>query len=445
MNIIIKNGTIVNADANQKADILISAGKIASVGKMSDWKTDDAEIFDAEGKYIFPGGIDPHVHMELPTPAGVSSDDFYTGSRAALYGGTTALIDFVTPHRGQSLVDALISRKKEAEKSLVDVRFHVSPVEWRPETAGEIRACIHEFGVKSFKCYMAYKKNIGLDDDALFSVMKVVGEEGGLVTLHCEDGDAIEILREKYAATNIPGPEAHVLSRPPELEAKAVEKAIQLAARAKCPIYIVHVSSAKSIEIIKQAQAKGQKVVAETCPQYLLLDGEKYNQPFEKAVAFVMSPPLRTKSDNQKLWESLEDGTIYTIGTDHCNFTLEQKLLGKDDFRKIPNGAGGVEHRLELLYTFGVLKNRISLNRFVELTSTNPVKIFGLYPYKGVIAPGSDADLVIWNPKHKSIISAKNHHQNSDLNIYEGTEIQGKAEYVFLNGKPAISPVAHNL
>lgn len=432
---IIKNGKIINADQTIDADVFVSNGKIERIAPNIQLRNQDVEIIDAGGKYILPGGIDPHVHMHLPTPAGPSSDDFFTGSKAALFGGTTTIIDFVTPNRGQSITEALELRKKEAEKSLIKVRFHVSPVEWRKETADEIRTCIHAFGIKSFKCYMAYKNNIGLEDEDLLKVMKVVGAEGGLVTLHCEDGDAIEKLRINYAASDIPGPLAHQLSRPPELEAMAVEKAIALAKKADCPIYIVHVSSAKSIEIIKKAQAQGQKVIAETCPQYLLLDGEKYKQEFEKAAAFVMSPPLRTKRDNQKLWEAIADNTISTIGTDHCNFTLKQKLLGKDDFRKIPNGAGGVEHRLELLYSFGVLKNNISINRFVELTSTNPAKIFGLYPQKGLIAPGSDADIVIWNPDLKNTISPKTHHQNSDLNIYKGFEIRGKAEVVFNKGK----------
>ena len=434
-DIIIKNGTIVNADASQKADILINEGKITSIGNISGRYTIGTKMIDATGKYIFPGGIDPHVHMELPTPAGPSSDDFYTGSLAALYGGTTTIIDFVTPRRGQSIIEALKTRKKEAEKSHINVRFHVSPVEWKAETADEIRTCIHDFGIKSFKCYMAYKNSVGLEDDALFEVMQVVGKEGGIVTLHCEDGDAIETLRTKYAASNIPGPEAHQLSRPPEMEAAAVNKAIRLAAKAGCPIYIVHVSSAKAIEIIKQAREKGQQVIAETCPQYLLLDSDRYKQDFEKSAAFVISPPLRTKTDHERLWYGLKDKTVSTIGTDHCPFTLEQKSRGRDDFRKIPNGAGGVEHRLELLYTYGVLKERIDVNRFVELIATNPAKIFGLYPDKGIIAPGSDADIVIWNPETEGIISAKTHHQRCDLNIYENFGIRGKAEQVILNGK----------
>ncbi len=439
MYLIIKNGKIVNSDQTIDADVLVSNGKIKRIAPNIQFRNQDVEIIDAGGKYIFPGGIDPHVHMELPTPAGPSSDDFYTGSRAALFGGTTTIIDFVTPKRGQSIVEALQLRKKEAEKSLVNVKFHVSPVEWRPETADEIRTCIHEHGIKSFKCYLAYKNSIGLEDDELQKVMEVVGQEGGLVTVHCEDGDAIEELRDGYAEMDIPGPVAHQLSRPDEMEAHAVEKVIQLSEKTNCPVYIVHVSSAKSIGIIKQAQAKGQKVIAETCPQYLLLDKEKYNHPFQKAASYVMSPSLRTTADNQKLWEALKDGTISTIGTDHCNFTLEQKLLGKDDFRKIPNGAGGVEHRMELLYTYGVLQNKISLNQFVGLTSTNPAKVFGLYPQKGIIARGSDADIIIWNLKIEKIISVKTHHQNSDLNIFEGYEIQGKAEHVILGGRRVIA------
>jgi dihydropyrimidinase len=281
---------------------------------------------------------------------------------------------------------------------------------------------------------MAYKNSIGLDDDALFKVMSVVGKAGGLVTIHCEDGDEIEKLRTKYFDESLPGPEAHVKSRPPELEAKAVAKAIMLAAKAKCPIYIVHVSSAESLQLIRKAQQAGQVVYAETCPQYLFLDRSKYQAEFEESLAFVMSPPLRNVQDNFALWQGLADGAVSTVGTDHCPFLLSQKMLGKDDFRKIPNGAGGVEHRMALLYTYGVLENKIDLKRFVDLTSTNAAKIFGLYPQKGVIAEGSDADLVIWNPETESIISVNTHHQNCDLNIYEGIKTKGSHEVIILGG-----------
>ncbi len=434
MDLLIKNGKIINHDRSFEADIFIKNGLIVKIDTNIQTHNPDTKIINADGKLVFPGGIDPHVHMQLPTPAGLSSDDFYTGSRAALFGGTTTIIDFVTPQRGQSLISALEVRKAESAKSIINTRLHVSPVEWRPSTESEINECIHTHGIKSFKCYMAYKSSIGLDDDALFNVMKVVGEADGLVTLHCEDGDEIETLRLKYARSFLSVCEAHAKSRPPGLEAKAVATAINLAQKAQCPIYIVHVSSRQSLHLIKAAQQAGQMVYAETCPQYLLLDKSKYTPDFEKAAAYVMSPPLRSPSDNEALWQGLANNLISTTGTDHCPFLLSQKMIGRDDFRKIPNGAGGVEHRLALLFTYGILNKKISLNKFVEITSTNAAKIFGLYPQKGIIAKGADADIVIWNPNKKSVISTETHHQNSDLNIYNGFPIIGEPEMVILGG-----------
>ncbi len=439
MDLIVKNGKIVNCDGEREADIFVKNQKIETIAPNIQIENQKIQTIDARGKYIFPGGIDPHVHHQLPTPAGPTSDDFYSGSRAALFGCTTTIIDFVTPHRGQSLTDALKARLGEASKSIINTRLHVSPVEWRSSTEGEILDCIQNHNIKSFKCYMAYKNNVGLDDDSLFKVMKVVGKAGGLVTLHCEDGDEIEKLRTKYFDESLPGPEAHVKSRPPKLEAKAVKKAIGLAAKANCPIYIVHVSSAQSLQLIKAAQQAGQIVYAETCPQYLLLDQSKYLSEFEKAVAFVISPPLRNKEDNLALWQALADGAVSTVGTDHCPFMLSQKMAGKDDFRKIPNGAGGIEHRMALLYTYGVLENKIDLKKFVEITSTNAAKVFGLYPQKGIIAEGADADLVVWNPETENTISVNTHHQNCDLNIYEGFKTKGTPEVVILGGKVVLS------
>ncbi len=433
-SLLIKNGTIVNGDQTQNADILVSDGIIKEIAK--DLSADDntTKIINAKGKYVFPGGIDPHVHMNLPTPVGYSSDDFYTGTRTALQGGTTTIIDFVTPNRGQSLIEALEVRNREAAKSLCNYYFHVSPVEWRDSTQAEIESLIKYKGIRSFKCYMAYQNSVGLNDDDLFRVMRVVGKTGGIVTVHCELGDEIEVLREKYSNKEFPPAEAHLLSRPSEMEAEAVMRAIQLARKANCPLYIVHVSSAQSLEHIAKAQQEDQVIYAETCPQYLLLDQSNYKRPFEEAAAYVMSPPLRTNQDNEALWDAIANGVVQTIGTDHCPFTLEQKRQGFDDFRKIPNGAGGVEHRMSLLFTYGVLQNRISLNKYVELTSTNPAKIFGLYPRKGVVADGSDADILIWNPEKENTISVKNQHQNSDLNIYEGFETKGDPEYVIHKG-----------
>jgi dihydropyrimidinase len=433
MDILIKNGTIVNTDKSFGADILIINGKIAKIGTPLTATAPNTKIIDASGKYIFPGGIDPHVHLHLPGPAGFSSDDFYTGSKAALYGGTTFFIDFVTPRKGQGLIEALHDRKKEASSSLIDHTFHVSPVEWRDSMTEEIKACVTE-GITSFKIYMAYLDTIGLKDKDIQKVMKAVAEAGGMITVHCELGEEVDRLRKEFIKNGQISPKYHPLSRPNYVESEAVKKAIDFANEAGCPVYIVHVSTKESLEHIKKAQQKGQKVFAETCPHYLLLDDSKYLGEFANTAPFVMSPPLRKKEDNEALWQALADGTIQTVGTDHCPFTLDQKKYGIHDFTKIPNGAGGIEHRMALLFTFGVLKNRINLNRFVELISTNPAKIFGLYPKKGAVKIDSDADIVIWNPERENIISAKTHHQNYDINIFEGIHTKGEAEIVIVGG-----------
>jgi dihydropyrimidinase len=432
MRILVKNGTIVTSTEEYNSDIYISDGRITRIEPEIPFSSDD-KVIDAMGYYVFPGGIDPHVHMHLPSPAGYSSDDFYTGSRAALFGGTTTLLDFVTPEKGQSLSEALRLRKKEARDSFTDYSFHVSPVEWRETTEQEVQECIRE-GITSFKVYMAYKDTIGLNDDDLFKVMKMVGQAGKLVTIHCESGDEIEKLRNRYFEERHFEPEYHALSRPASLEAYAVKKAIDMANRANCSLYIVHVSAKESLEYIIEAQERGQKVYSETCPQYLFLDDSKYQGDFSETAQFIISPPLRKKEDNEALWNAISKDTISTIGTDHCPFNFQQKARGRDDFRKIPGGAGGVEFRLGLLYTYGVLSNRITINRMVDLFSTQPAKIFGMYPAKGDILVGSDADLVIWNPGSERIISAKTHHQNCDLNIFEGIKTKGNAFFVIAGG-----------
>lgn len=436
MKILIKNGTVITSDTSSVSDILIQDGAVSLVGAGISEKDAD-RVIDAGGLYVFPGGVDPHVHMNLPVAAGYSSDDFLSGSRAALYGGTTCILDFVTPARGESLPGALKKRMKEAENSMIDYSFHVSPVEWRPTTGDEIMDCIR-MGVTSFKVYMAYKNTIGLSDDDLVKVMEFVGKAGGMVTVHCELGDRIEKLQDRYFFEGHTSAYYHALSRPSILEAKAVEKAVDMAGKAQCPLYIVHVSSGESLKYIMEAHSRSQRVYAETCPQYLLLDDSRYNGEFDQTAPYVISPPLRTADDGNALWDAIADGTISTIGTDHCPFAMEQKRAGISDFRKIPGGAGGVEHRLALLYTYGVLAGRISLNRMVELFTSGPAKMFGLYPRKGDINKGSDADLVIWNPDTENIISAKSHHQNCDTNIYEGIPVRGNADYVIAGGRIVI-------
>ena len=433
-DLLITNGKYFDGDNLVQKNILILQGKIAGIGQI-ELTSDKIPQINAEDKFIFPGGIDPHVHLHLPTSAGFSADDFESGSKAALAGGTTSLIDFVTPYRGQSMVDALNLRRKEAQNSLCDVKFHVSPVEWTNKTEQEIIHCIQNEDVRSFKVYMAYQSNIGLSDEDIFKVMKVAGEYGGIVTIHCEVDETIEKLRAQFISEGKTTPKYHPLSRPNSVEAEAVKKAIELAKKAECQLHIVHVSTSESVNYISEAQSNGQPVYAETCPQYLLLDDKLYDQAFDKACKYVMSPALRKKEDQEALWQAIREGVIHTVGTDHCPFTLEQKRKGLNDFTKIPNGAGGIEHRMSLLYTFGVLKNRISLQKFVEVTSNNPSRIFGFFPNKGTISEGSDADVVIWDPNAKETISVKTHHQNCDLNIYEGFEITGKTIMTIVGGK----------
>ena len=429
----IAGGQIVTAKDQFEADLWIRDSKIYKIGSA---ELEPDHVIDASGKIVMPGGIDPHVHMHLPTPAGYSSDDFKTGSIAALHGGTTSIIDFVTPLPGQSLMNALEERKREAASSLIDYSFHVSPIEWTENTESEIKACM-EAGVTSFKVYMAYKKAVGLEDDVLFNVLKVVGKLGGMVTVHAEMGDEIDQLRDEFAEKGILSPIAHPQSRPVHTESDAVQKVIEMAAETNCPLYIVHVSTEESMRHIKAAQVKGQQVWAETCPQYLVLNDSVYEGKFDKTCKYVLSPPLRKDADNNSLWQLLKTGEIQTVGTDHCPFSLEQKKVGKKDFRKIPNGAGGVEHRIALLYTYGVLESKISLSQMVNMMATAPAKIFGL-ENKGDLLEGYDADILIWDSNTEQIISAANHFQNSDINIYEGFKTIGAPSHVFVKGKEVI-------
>lgn len=432
--ILITNGLIHTSDKIFKGDILTQNGRIVQVAEKIHADSFDALMIDASGKMIFPGGIDPHVHMELPSPAGNSTDDFYSGSKAALAGGTTTMIDFVTPARGESLISAFKERKKLAQKSLINYTFHVSPTWWGKDSAKEMEILVKEFGVNSFKCYLAYQNTIGINDEVLMEVMKIVRNLDSIVTLHCEMDEIIQKNVARFVSEGRTAPKFHPLSRPPEAEILAVEKAIKIAAKTGCKIYIVHVSTAGALELIKKAQKSGMEVYAETCPQYLLMDDRVYDQPFEKSAPFVMSPPLRKKEDQEALWEGIAVGTIQAVGTDHCPFNLKgQKDKGIDNFTLIPNGAGGVEHRLGLLYTYGVLANRISAEQFIKVTSENPASIFKLNN-KGSIRVGYDADLVIWNPDKETVISAKTQFQNCDVNIYEGLKIKGVCEMVISNG-----------
>jgi dihydropyrimidinase len=438
---LIINGTIINSDSTSISDIAVSKGLITKIGHLNPSDFPDYKIIDAKGKYIFPGGIDPHVHLELPTPAGPSCDDSLSGSKAAIAGGTTFLVDFVTPSRGQSLMKALAFRLKESNKCLVDYTLHMG-ITWYDETIPEqMEWCVNEVGIKSFKAYLAYKGSIGIEYWELEQVMKKAASLNAIVLVHCEEGDVILKNQKKFISEGKTEPLYHALSRPAEVESESVRKVIDLCRKTGCKTYIVHTSTAKSIEYVRAAKKEGLPLYCETCPQYLLLDESVYSKPLPDSLKYVISPPIRSKKDQSALWTALADGTIDVISTDHCPFnTKGQKDVGINDFTKIPNGAGGIENRLALVYTYGVLTKKISWQQFVKLTSTNAARIFDLYPQKGAIELGSDADLVIWNPEEKSVISVKTQLQQCDSNIYDGMQIKGESEYVLRRGETILNP-----
>ncbi|MBN2662652.1 MAG: dihydropyrimidinase [Bacteroidales bacterium] len=435
--ILFKNAKIVSSQNTQIADVLIKNKKIA---KIADFLSVDADFFyDLKEKFLLPGGIDPHVHMNLPTAAGFSTDNFITGSKAALAGGTTTLIDFVTPEKGQSLIEAYKNRINETSGIQTNVKFHVSPIEWTDTTGFEMKELVENYGVNSFKIYLAYKNSIGLNDKDIIKVMQTAKDLGAIVTAHCENDEIIDFLRKKFISEGKTQPIYHPLSRPADAEVEAIKKMILFSEYIQTPIYIVHVSTKDGIDEIAKAQSRKVKIFAETCPHYLLLNDNVYNQEFNQAAKYVLSPPIRKPKDNEGLWEQIKNGVVQTIGTDHCPFnTKGQKDKGINDFTKIANGAGSVENRMLLLYTYGVKTGKISMQKFIEITSTNPANIFNLKT-KGKIEVGYDADLIVFNPDFKSIISAQTQFQNCDNSIYEGYEIDGKIEKAFVNGEIKIN------
>jgi dihydropyrimidinase len=444
-SILIKNGEVLTGSERKVADVLVIKGKIKAVGPELEAVDSHTDVIDATGRYVMPGGIDPHVHMELPAGGGMySSDDFESGSRAAIAGGTTTIIDFVTPEKGQRLMEAARERKAASAKSLCDYGLHMSVTCWTPRTPDELKLCVQQEGMTSVKLYMAYKRTIGLEDENIRKVMRAAARLNMLVMVHCEHGNAVTYLQKRFISEGKTEPRFHPMSRPPEVEIEAVKRALQMAETTGCRLYIVHVSTGKAMADIEQARAaaklqkRSMTLFTETCPQYLLLDDREYLRPGFEAAAYVISPPLRTWGNRAELWKGLQRGQIQSVATDHCPFHMKgQKERGLEDFTRIPNGAAGVEHRLMLLYRYGVLENIITPEQWVNLTATQPARIFGLYPRKGTIAVGSDADIVIWNPDAKDTISAANHHQNCDTTIYEGFQVKGKPGIVITNGKIA--------
>jgi len=436
MSILIRNGKVITAGEISDADIFIEGEKIAAIGKDLPNKAD--ETIDAKGKYIFPGGIDPHVHLDMPFMGTFSSDNYETGTLAALHGGTTMVIDFILQTQGKSLRHALEQWQGRSNGNcLGDYSFHMAVTDFNEDTKREIKEMIEKEGITSFKTFMAYKGALMIDDRQMVGLMNEVKKEGGMVTVHATNGDMIDFLIAKHREEGKLSPLYHYLSQPEITEAEATGRFADMGNYTGCPAYIVHMTCEGALNHIRDVEKRNQKVFVETCIQYLLLDASLYEKDFEGA-KWVMSPPLREKKDQATLWAGINQGTVQVVATDHCPFKWEQKKMGEKDFSKIPNGHPAIEHRLELLFSEGVNKGKISLNKFVEVTSTNPAKIFGMYPKKGTIGIGSDADLIIFDPDKKHTISAKTHHMNVDYSAYEGWELTGKCETVLLRGKVAI-------
>jgi dihydropyrimidinase len=435
MKTLIKNGRVITATDDYIADILIEDEIIIAIGK--DMAVQVDQLIDATGMLVMPGGIDPHVHLEMPFMGTFSSDTYETGTRAALYGGTTTVIDFILQKQGNSLRAALDEWSGRATGNAVgDYSFHMAVTDFNDSTKGEIKEMIVE-GITSFKTFMAYKGALMIDDRQMIGLMEEVKQQGGMVTVHATNGDMIDYLVQKNVKEGNRAPLYHYLSQPEVTEAEASERFVDMINFTGCPGYIVHMTCEGALNAVRNATRRNQNLFVETCIQYLVLDASLYEQGFDGA-KWVMSPPLREKKDKATLWAGINQGLVQVVATDHCPFTWEQKQMGKDDFSKIPNGHPAIEHRMELLFSEGVNKGTISLNKYVEVTSTNPAKIFGMFPKKGTIAPGTDADIVIFDPNEKHTISASSHHMNTDYSGYEGWELTGKVKTVLLRGKMVI-------
>jgi len=431
MTIVIKGGTIVTADLTYKADILIDGDTIAAIGP--DLSGD--EVIDASGTYVMPGGIDPHTHMEMPFMGTHSADDFDSGSAAALAGGTTMTVDFCLPAPDQGPLDALQTWFQKAGPARTDYSFHMGVTWWGQKYFDEMPKVV-EAGINTFKHFMAYKGALMIEDDEMFASFKRCAELGALPMVHAENGDLVAELQQKYFDQGITGPEGHAYSRPPELEGEAANRAITIADTAGVPLYIVHVSCEQTHEAIRRARQKGMRVYGEPLIQFLTLDESEYfNKDWDHAARRVMSPPFRSKDHQDSLWAGLQSGSLQVVATDHAAFSTEQKRAGRDDFRIIPNGSNGLEERLAVLWTEGVETGRLTPNEFVAATSTNIAKILNIYPQKGAIVEGADADIVVWDPKITKTISPANHHSVLDYNVFEGFEVKAQSRYTLSRGE----------
>jgi dihydropyrimidinase len=434
MSTLIRGGTVVTAEQSFRADVYCAEGVIKAIGPLLDAPS-GAEIVDAGGMYVMPGGIDPHTHMELPFMGTVASEDFFTGTSAGLAGGTTMIIDFVIPAPGASLVDAYRTWRGWAEKAAADYSFHVAVTSWSDQVSEEMGVLTREHGVNSFKHFMAYKGAIMVDDGVLLNSFGRALELGAICNVHAENGDAVFHLQKQLLEAGITGPEGHALSRPPAVEGEAASRAIAIANVLGAPVYIVHVSTEEATQAIARARAQGHRVYGEVLAQHLVIDDSVYRNPdWATAAAYVMSPPFRPKHHQEALWAGLISGQLQTTATDHCCFCAPQKAAGRDNFTMIPNGTGGIEDRLSILWHHGVEAGRLTPNEFVRITSTNAAQIFNIYPRKGAVAVGSDADLVVWDRSAIRTISARTSHQNVDFNIYEGMSVKGVARHTVSRG-----------
>ncbi len=441
MSILIKNGTVVTATDQYVGDVLVEGEKITVIGSALTMAAD--RVIDATGKYVLPGGIDVHTHLDMPFGGTTSADDFETGTRAAAFGGTTSIVDFAIQYKGERLHHAWETWMKKAEgRAVIDYGFHMIMTDLNDQVEQEMDAMVRQ-GVTSFKLFMAYPGVFMMDDASIFKAMLRTGQNGGTICMHAENGGVIDVLVKKALAEGKTAPKYHALTRPARAEAEATHRAIALSEIADVPVYIVHLSAAEALEMVTEARDRGLPAYAETCPQYLFLSYDNYEEPGFEGSKYVMSPPLRAKETQDRLWRGLAFNDLQAISTDHCPFCMKEKHLGDGDFSKIPNGAPGIETRMSLVYDGGVRTGKISMNRFVELTSTSPAKIFGLFPRKGTIAPGSDADIVIFDPNKTQRLSAKTLHMNVDYNPYEGRDVTGVTDTVISRGRVVIDAGAY--
>ncbi len=435
MSLVIKGGTIVAADRSYAADVLVEDGTITAIGS----GLKGAKELDAAGCYVMPGGIDPHTHLDMPFMGANSADDYEHGTRAGLAGGTTMVLDFCIPEHGQPLMDALAAWDKRAEGATSDYSYHMCVTYWSDKLREDM-AKVVERGITTFKHFMAYKGALMVNDEEMFASFRRCAELGAMPLVHAENGDIVAALQKHYLAKGVTGPEGHALSRPPEVEGEAANRAIMLADQAGVPLYIVHVSCIQAHEAIARARSLGMRVYGEPLIQHLTLDeGEYYNKDWAHAARRVMSPPFRDKKNQDDLWNGLRAGSLQVVATDHCAFTTRQKELGLGDFTKIPNGTGGLEDRMPMLWTYGVNTGRLTMNEFVAVTSTNIARILNLYPRKGAITPGADADLVIWDPKARKTITAENQLSVIDYNVFEGMKVQGLPRFTLSRGEVVAS------